>query len=155
MIVLLLCAPSASAGPDTAKPAPSFTLPTRDGTVVSDSLRGRVVYVDFWASWCGPCRKSFPWLASLQERYAAKGLTVVAINLDKDRKLADKFLAQYSTPFVVAFDPTGKTAEAFQVRGMPSSYLVSPSGAILSSHAGFDPKDAQAIETSIREACAK
>ena len=138
-----------------AKPAPQFTLPTRQGSVCSDSLRGKVVFVDFWASWCEPCRESFPWMKSLHERYASKGLVVVAINLDKKRAAADDFLAKYPAPFQVAFDPAGKTAEAFKVAAMPSSFLVGPQGTILSTHAGFDPKKTGAIEALIQEACSR
>src|SRR5260221_13929054 len=61
-----------------SRPAPGFSLPGREGTVTLDSFRGHLVYVDFWASWCGPCESSFPWLASLHERYSAKGLVIVA-----------------------------------------------------------------------------
>lgn len=143
-------------GSPTAMPrvAPGFNLPTRDGSVCLDSLRGRVVLVDFWASWCEPCRQSFPWLKTLHERYAAKGLTIVAINLDKKRPAADAFLTRYPAPFTVAFDPSGKTAEAFKATAMPSSYLVGPTGAILLTHTGFNQGDTGAIETKIREACA-
>jgi len=143
-------APKAGTG---STPAPGFTLPTRDGTVSLDSLRGKVVFVDFWASWCGPCQKSFPWLSALHDRYSAKGLAIVAINLDKDRDLADAFLRKYPAPFIVAFDPSGKTAKAFGVWGMPSSFLVGPGGTILRSYAGFDPKNAGTIETLIKETC--
>jgi thiol-disulfide isomerase/thioredoxin len=134
-------------------PAPSFALPTINGTVSLDSLRGRVVLIDFWASWCEPCRRSFPWLADLHRRYAAKGLTIVAINLDKKRGAADAFLEKYPAPFVVAFDPAGKTAEAFKVSVMPSSFLVGPTGAVLFRHAGFRPNDTGTLESMIQEAC--
>ena len=133
--------------------APRFSLPARTGTVSLDSLRGKVVLVDFWASWCEPCRRSFPWLRTLHERYAARGLAIVAINLDKSREAAHEFLEQYPAPFLVAFDPSGKTAEAFRVSAMPSTYLIGPTGALLYSHAGFDPKQTGAIETRIQEAC--
>jgi len=139
------------AGQDPA-PAPGFNLPARLGTVSLEALRGRVVYVDFWASWCGPCRLSFPWLRSLHERYANRGLVIVAINLDKNRDAADDFLAQYPAPFIVAFDPAGKSAEAFKVPAMPSSYLIGPTGLVLYSQAGFDPKETGAIEARIKEA---
>ena len=132
--------------------APSFTLPTRGGTVALDSLRGNVVYVDFWASWCGPCQKSFPWMKSLHDRLGSKGLVIVAINLDKDRSAADDFLAKYPAPFQVAFDPSGKTAKAYKVWGMPTSYVVGPTGAILATHPGFDPKRTAAIEAEIENA---
>ncbi len=156
-LLLALVLPAlATAAPGSAagfRPAPSFNLPARRGTVSLDSLRGKVVLVDFWASWCEPCQRSFPWLCALQERYAAKGLAVVAINLDKDRAAADAFLQKHPAPFCIAFDPSGKTAEAFKVAAMPSSYIISPAGAILYSHAGFDPKRTDAIETLIKEAC--
>jgi cytochrome c biogenesis protein CcmG/thiol:disulfide interchange protein DsbE len=141
--------------PSHPKVAPAFQLPTRDGAVSSDSLRGRVVVVDFWASWCGPCRGSFPWLRSLHERFGDKGLTVVAINLDKQREDADAFLSQYPAPFIVAFDPAGKTPEAYHVSAMPTTFVIGRDGTILEAHAGFDPKKTAPLENLIQEACAK
>ena len=143
-------APHAGAGD---RFAPAFSLPGRTGTVSLDSLKGRLVYVDFWASWCEPCRRSFPWLNTLRERYADRGLTIVAINLDKDRRAADAFLEKFPASFLVAYDPTGKTAEAYRVSAMPSSFLIGPTGTLLSSHAGFDPRKTGAIEALIQEAC--
>ena len=145
--------PSRSAS--QARPAPSFTLPAVNGTVVLDSLRGRVVYVDFWASWCEPCKRSFPWLATLQKSYGPRGLTVVAINLDKDRDAAGRFLQKYPAAFTVAFDPAGTIAEAYQVAGMPSSFLIGKDGSIVHSHIGFDAKKTGPIEQLILEACSK
>ena len=156
LLVLLLALP-ALARPAAAKaqgaPAPSFNLPGRSGTVSLDSLRGRVVYVDFWASWCEPCRRSFPWMKAMHERYADRGLTIVAINLDKDRRAADAFLEKFPARFLVAYDPAGKSAEAYRVSAMPSSFLIGPTGLLLSSHAGFEPRKADAIEALIQEAC--
>jgi len=143
-----------SSTPASPTPAPTFSLPTRDGTVCLDSLRGSVVYVDFWASWCGPCKQSFPWLKTVHDRYASKGLVIVAINLDKDRDAAETFLQQYAPPFRIAFDPSGKTAKAYKVWGMPTSYVVSKQGAILATHPGFDPKRTAAIESQIEAALA-
>jgi cytochrome c biogenesis protein CcmG/thiol:disulfide interchange protein DsbE len=158
--LLLLCfaalpafAQSAPTASPVAVTAPRFSLPGRTGTVSLDSLRGRVVYVDFWASWCDPCRRSFPWLNALNERYSARGLTIVAVNLDKDRHAADAFLKKFPASFPVAFDPAGKTAEAYGVSAMPSSFLIGPTGTLLSSHSGFDPKKTGRIEDLIREAC--
>jgi cytochrome c biogenesis protein CcmG/thiol:disulfide interchange protein DsbE len=133
--------------------APSFTLPTRDSTVVGDSLRGRVVLVDFWASWCGPCRRSFPWLESMHERYGSKGLTVVAVNLDKSRDAANAFLDKYPASFTIAFDPAGKTAESFHVVAMPSSFLIGRDGSVLHASTGFDTKSATTLEGLIKGAC--
>ncbi len=134
--------------------APHFVLPGRGETVALDSLGGRVVLVDFWASWCGPCRKSFPWMAAMQQKYRDKGLRIVAIDVDKDRDQAEQFLTDLAPPFTIAFDPDGKTAEAFGVKAMPSSFLVDSTGAILLTHAGFDPKKAPAVEARIAAACA-
>jgi DsbE subfamily thiol:disulfide oxidoreductase len=133
-------------------PAPAFTLPTLAGTVSSDSLRGKVVLVDFWASWCGPCQKSFPWLAGTYEQYRAKGLQIVAINLDKNQNSAMEFLDDHPAPFTVAFDPSGKVASAFKVHGMPSSFLIGADGTILYARAGFDPKHTDDMESMIQEA---
>jgi peroxiredoxin len=135
--------------------AVSFTLPARHGTVALDSLRGRVVLVDFWASWCEPCRKSFPWMKTMVERYGAKGFTVVAIDLDKERADALAFLERYDAPFPVAFDPSGQTAEAYKVGAMPTSVLVDRAGTIVYTHAGFDAHAAVAAESLIAGACAR
>lgn len=152
VFALLLLAPLALASARDERVAPNFTLPTKSSTVSLANLRGKVVYVDFWASWCGPCRESFPWMSSLSERYAKDGLVVVAINLDKDRGLADAFLQEHPASFKVAFDPAGKTAEAFRVAAMPSSYIISRSGKIIHVHEGFESAKARATEEQIKEA---
>ena len=155
MIVVLLVpvhALPARRGPAPPANAPPFSLPGPSGTVSLAGLAGKVVYVDFWASWCAPCQQSFPWMAALHARYAAKGLAVVAISLDKDREAADAFLLEHPTPFLIAFDPSGKTAEAYHVTAMPSSYLVGPTGLILRSMAGFDTAGTGTLEQAIREA---
>ena len=141
--------------PAAGDPAPAFKLAAIGDTIESDSLRGRVVYVDFWASWCDPCRRSFPWLKELHERFGDKGLTVVAIDLDQERKAADAFLAKYPAPFRVAFDPAGKTAEAFHVAAMPSSFLIGKDGRVVERHAGFDPKTAAELEEKIAKELAR
>lgn len=135
--------------------AAGFDLPTASGTVSLDALRGKVVLVDFWASWCGPCRQSFPWLGTMAERYGAKGLVVVAIDLDKDRTLAERFLHELEPPFTVAFDPAGRAAEAFGVETMPSSFLVNRAGQVVYSHAGFYPQDVDTFEKRIEGEVAK
>jgi thiol-disulfide isomerase/thioredoxin len=139
----------------TAARAPSFSLPGRGSeTVVLDSLQAKVVLVDFWASWCVPCRSSFSWLNTMREKYGSKGLAIVAVNLDKDRAAADAFLVEHPASFLVAFDPKGKTADAYHVSAMPSSYLVSADGVLILRHQGFDPKKTSELETTIAQACA-
>ena len=153
--VCLLALPlaNASAATNSPLPAPRFDLPAVRGHTSLDSLRGRVVLVDFWASWCEPCKRSFPWLNEMQRKYATKGFRVVAINLDKDRDLAEAFLDKYPASFTIAFDPDGKTAESYRVQAMPTSVLVSRDGNILIAHAGFDPRQTGAMESRIEEAC--
>lgn len=148
--------PAPAAGRGSAAPAsPAFELPTRDGTVSLAALRGKVVLVDFWASWCVPCRQSFPWLAEVSRRYAAHDLVVVAIDLDKSREAADSFLRELEPPFVVAFDPAAGSAEAFGVEAMPSSFLLDRDGKLIYTHAGFRARDTAAFESHIQEATAK
>jgi cytochrome c biogenesis protein CcmG/thiol:disulfide interchange protein DsbE len=133
-----------------AADAPDFSLPATDGTVKLADLKGQVVYLDFWASWCSPCRKSFPWMNEMQRRYRARGLTVVAVNLDKDRALAQQFLAAMHPMFTIAYDPEGKVASRYDVQAMPSSYLIDRSGRVVSRHLGFREDDKAAMEQTIR-----
>jgi len=131
--------------------APDLPLSTDQGKLKLSELRGQVIYLDFWASWCTPCRKSFPWMNQLQKKYASKGLRIVAVNVDSDIKLAREFLAENSVEFTIAFDPEGKVASAYDVRAMPSSYLIDRQGNIHSSHVGFREKDTGAMEAQIKK----
>jgi cytochrome c biogenesis protein CcmG, thiol:disulfide interchange protein DsbE len=132
-------------------PAPAFALPTAAGDVVSLArLAGKVVYVDFWASWCAPCRRSFPWMNALHQRYAPRGLTIVAINVDRNRADAEQFLARYPPEFAVVFDPAGATPGAYAVPGMPTSYLIDARGRIVQVEQGFLDDRADALEAQIR-----
>jgi thiol-disulfide isomerase/thioredoxin len=140
---------------EAAPVAPAFRLPCLHGTVSSDSLRGKVVLVDFWASWCPPCRASFSWLSRMQDRFGSKGLQVVAIDLDKSRDPADDFLAKNPVRFTIAYDPDGKTADAFHVKAMPTSFLIDPSGRVIYTHKGFDPKGTAPFEAVLNEACSR
>jgi cytochrome c biogenesis protein CcmG, thiol:disulfide interchange protein DsbE len=116
------------------------------------SLKGQVVLLDFWASWCGPCKKSFPWMNEMQAKYGPAGLRIVAINLDEQREAADRFLAQVPAKFTVGFDTQGKTPGLFGVKGMPSSVLIGANGFIDSLHAGFRDEDAAELEKRIVQA---
>jgi thiol-disulfide isomerase/thioredoxin len=101
--------------------------------------KGKVVYLDFWASWCNPCRQSFPWMNELQEEYAAKGLVVIAVNVDHDRDLADEFLQSNNAQFKIVYDPNGKIAERYDFKDMPTSILIGRDGAVRFVHNGFYP----------------
>jgi thiol-disulfide isomerase/thioredoxin len=118
-------------------------------------VEGRVVWVDFWASWCVPCRRSFPWLNSMHRKYGPDGLQIIAVNLDKDRALADRFLAEVPAEFALRFDPAGELAKHYGVQAMPSSYLIDADGNVLATHAGFRTSDAADYEQAIETALAK
>jgi thiol-disulfide isomerase/thioredoxin len=105
-----------------------------------DSYKGKVVYLDFWASWCGPCKESLPWLNSIQKKYKDKNLVVVGINLDKDRAKADAFLSSHPADFPVFFNPQGDIAKLYGVKGMPFSAIIDKAGKVVHSHTGFNPE---------------
>jgi thiol-disulfide isomerase/thioredoxin len=105
-----------------------------------DSLQGKVVLVDFWASWCGPCLQSFPWMNDLYARHGGDGLVIVAVNVDQDRALADAFLQKVPAQFRVEYDQAGSLARQFGVQAMPTSVLIDRSGKIRVRHAGFKEK---------------
>ena len=104
------------------------------------AYEGKVVVVDFWASWCVPCRRSFPWLNAMHDKYADQGLVIVGVNLDMERSAADEFLQEFPPKFMIHFDESKELAKEFGVVAMPSSYLVGSDGEIRKRHYGFKVK---------------
>ena len=102
-----------------------------------ERFRGKVVLIDFWASWCAPCRQSFPWLNEMQAKYGSQGLVVIAVNVDRERAEADRFLREVPARFEIQYDPQGLLATRYEVQGMPSSYVFAPSGELVTRHIGF------------------
>lgn len=111
---------------------------------VLKSYAGKVVLVDFWASWCAPCLRSFPWMNDLQQRHAGQGLVIVAVNVDQERALADTFLKKSPAQFRIEYDAPGHIARQFGVEAMPTSFLIDRRGQVRVRHAGF--RDAQRAE---------
>ena len=121
-----------------SRTAPDVTLRTAEGgTVRLTDYKGSVVIVDFWASWCVPCKTAFPALDALFREYHARGVEVLAVNVDERRRDADAFLAKLPHTRPVLFDPKGTSAEAFAVRGMPSSFIIDRNGVIRFTHIGY------------------
>ena len=114
---------------------------------------GKVVYVDFWASWCGPCAESFPWLNQMQAKYGSD-LAIVGVNVDTDAKAADRFLTQHPARFDILRDPAGALPEHYKIEGMPSSVILDANGRVLHQHSGFRSAKAEEYEAAIRAALA-
>jgi thiol-disulfide isomerase/thioredoxin len=133
------------------EPAPACSAPLLDGSrsVSLADYRGQVVYLDFWASWCGPCRESFPFMNELQRELAGKGLQILAVSVDKTPEDARRFLARYPAQFTVALDAAGACPAAFQLQGMPSSYIIDKGGAVRAIHAGFRNRDRAEIRQQL------
>jgi len=122
------------------------------GILDLEQYKGKyVVYLDFWASWCIPCRESFPWINKINSEYGEAGLKVIAINLDSNREDADIFLKQQHANFEIVFDPEGKFAQDFDIQGMPSSVLIGRNGKVYSQHIGFNAGRTVLYENNIRK----
>ncbi len=147
---LMLAGAAHAASPGQA--APAFDLAGTQGNVSLSQLKGKVVYLDFWASWCGPCRQSFPWMNEMQAKYGPKGFVVVGVNLDSRREDADKFLAQTPAKFTLAFDPKGDSPKTYAIKGMPTSVLIGADGKVIQQHSGFRDDERGTLEAAIASA---
>ena len=117
-----------------------------------ESHHGKVVIVDFWASWCVPCRRSFPWLNAMHRKYADQGLVIIGVNLDAERSAAMTFLEDFPPEFGIYYDETKDLAREFGVVAMPSSYLIGRDGDIRQKHFGFKVKKQDEYESAIVDA---
>jgi cytochrome c biogenesis protein CcmG/thiol:disulfide interchange protein DsbE len=125
------------------------------GKLDLSQFHGQYVYVDFWASWCGPCKQSFPFMNIMKKQFESKGLTVVGVSVDKDVNDAREFLKEHPAQFVVAKDIEGKCAKEMVVKGMPSSYILGKNGEVLFTHKGFRPSDMEAITKKLHQLTAQ
>jgi thiol-disulfide isomerase/thioredoxin len=131
-----------------ATPAPQLAAPAWS---LLKSLNGKVVLVDFWASWCGPCLQSFPWMNELQQKHAAEGLVIVAVNVDQEPALAEAFLKKVPAKFRIEYDQAGNIARQFDVQAMPTSFLIDRSGHVRVRHTGFREKQRTEREHEIEQ----
>lgn len=114
------------------------------------AYRGKVVYVDFWASWCAPCRESFPWMSDLLREYGPRNFVVIAVNVDKDKRLAETFLNGTMATFPIVYDPRGDFASSYRITGMPSAVLIDRAGRVRYRHTGFTAKKKDEYEEHVR-----
>ena len=139
---------------DPPIPAPDWTLPAienAEGNLSMSDFRGKITYVDFWASWCGPCRLSLPALNSLNEQFADKPVQFLAISIDVVEEDAWDFLKRYSVDYPVVIDTEGDIARTFAVDGMPSGYLLDAEGRVREIHIGFKRGDELKLAESIKK----
>ena len=142
-LIALLVQGSSVWAVEAGKPLPDL------GLAEVQKTKGQYIYIDYWASWCGPCRQSFPWMNALQAKLGSKGLKVVAVNVDAKRADADKFLTHTPAQFTIAFDPQGESAKKLAIKTMPTSMLVNPEGKVLFVHSGFRAEEKEPLEAKI------
>lgn len=131
--------------------APDFTLPSRDGDnrrLVEE--RGNIVLVNFWASWCGPCREELPEMEALQQKYEDMGFTVLAVNIDDKPEKADVLLDDIAVTFPVLFDSQGEVSELYDVSAMPTTVIVDRNGIARLTHKGYTAGDEKKYEKAIK-----
>jgi len=149
-IILSVVFSTAVFAENNTKLAPDFSLPGVNNSQVNlEDYRGKVVLVDFWASWCTPCIRSFPWMDEMVEKYGEKGFVVIAINMDQESILATKFLQRYPNKLTIAFDPQGVIAEQYEIMGLPNSFILNKKGEIVYKHIGFRLAELDKYEAEI------
>jgi peroxiredoxin len=140
----------ALAGP-AAAPAPQFTLSARGGRDVSlTQYHGQVVMINFWASWCGPCRQEMPLLESIYKKYNKLGFTLLGVNVEPDSQAADDWLKATPVSFPILYDKESKVSKLYDVAGMPSTVIIDRSGKLRVLHRGYKPGDENEYLDSIR-----
>ena len=136
---------------DPAGPAPSFTLAAKGGSDVSLSqFRGRVVMINFWASWCGPCRQEMPLLESIYKKYNKLGFTMLGVNVEPDSNAANAWLKETPVSFPILYDTESKVSKLYDVAGMPTSVIIDRAGKVRLIHRSYRPGDENEYLDSIR-----
>lgn len=140
--------PALESATGPAKNCPIKAL--KDGKDISlSSLKGKVVYLDFWASWCGPCAQSFPFMSEMSKLRRKDGLEVIAISVDESRAEAEGFIAQHPSDLTIAYDPDGNCPREYGLETMPTSYLIDRKGQLRHVHRGFNRNDAEELTRTL------
>ena len=141
----------ALAGASPPAPAPAFTLASRAGQDVSlTQYKGQVVMINFWASWCGPCRQEMPLLESIYKKYNKMGFTMLGVNVEPDSNAANEWLKQTPVSFPILYDKESKVSKMYDVAGMPSTVIIDRTGKLRMVHRGYKPGDENEYLDSIR-----
>ena len=152
----LLAAASGAQALEVGDAPPAIDLPDQSGAKVSlAELRGKVVLVDFWASWCAPCREEMPALQALHEKYAEDGLVIVGINIDRSPKQMNRFLKGSPVTFRIVHDSKKKVASTYAPSAMPTSYFIGRDGTLRYIHEGFRTEDTPALEAQLKSLLAQ
>jgi peroxiredoxin len=140
LLLALLGGTATATGPAPA--APDFALPARDGGEVRLSeLKGQVVMINFWATWCGPCRQEMPLLQQIHAKYEPLGFTMLGVNVEPDSAAAQNWLKGMPVSFPIVFDRKSEVSSSFGVEAMPSSVLIDREGRVRHVHRGYKPGD--------------
>jgi peroxiredoxin len=132
--------------------APDFSLGDMNGKVVTlKQFRGKVVFVDFWAPWCDPCREEFPTLDALYKKYSNEGLEIIGIDIDSSEKLVTEFLRKVPVAFTILIDKKGAIRREYNIRTLPTAFIIGRDGVIRSVHMGFGKEFLQMYEKEIVE----
>jgi len=148
---VLLSHGASASGPVIGQPAPDFTLQSRAGdTVTLSELRGDVVVINFWATWCPPCRQEMPLLDQIYGRYQRLGFTLLGVNVEQDSRLADRFLADVPVSFPILLDPSEAVGKLYAVPAMPTTVIVDRKGTVRYIHYGFRAGDEAIVQDAVR-----
>jgi thiol-disulfide isomerase/thioredoxin len=152
LVLLLVCSVFAQEQPGVGKKAIDFTLQTFDGATLSlQQLRGRVILLDFWATWCPPCREELPLLDVLQETYGRQAFAVVAVNIDNHKDNALRFLQANRVKLQPVWDQHKKVVAVYNIEQMPTTFIIDKNGIIRYVHAGFELSQYNAYKQQIQE----
>jgi cytochrome c biogenesis protein CcmG, thiol:disulfide interchange protein DsbE len=157
-VITMMAVPAQAGTLQVGDPAPPLALPAwHDGSVRLGDLRGKVVVLDFWASWCVPCKTALPALDALARRQRTAGVVVLAVSIDRSRSTAERFLAETlpDPTLTVLQDPGGRAFAALGPAGTPALYVIDPQGIVRMVEAGYAPERIEAVERLVRELAAQ